>query len=145
MAALSPRWLPVCNDLLNHYGPVFTHNMGGTLSHFEIRFTAGIAHYYAHGHAVVSAVYLPGVSAAQDSGALEVFTHHVTSSAPVQRLCADPSGFASHLRTHSERPLSIGLVWGNSQVAESDAEALIELGTHLAGAYLCIYTKRGAA
>jgi hypothetical protein len=139
LANMSERWLKVCGDLLGSYGPVFTHNMGSTLSRFDIQLTAGVAHFRCGGELVLSAVYLPGVRPTADAGALSVFAKQILNSPAFAAACSDPSAFSSHLSTHVERPLAINFLWATPGVDEDDQGALVELAHHLAAEYLCRY------
>lgn len=131
---LSEKWLKICNDLLEHYGPVINHNMGSTLSHFDIRMGGPIGTLLVNGNTCFEFAISLGQISKQDRATTNHFknillkTREITST-PISESALNIVEMANNYSTL----LLFDSV--NTEVNENDKEALIDLGVHLAGAY----------
>jgi hypothetical protein len=138
LAELSPKWLSVCQALLDANGSVFRISPGQTLSHIELKLTsadgAGLGAFFVHGHLATSTAYFRG---AVPEAEAEVQRMFLASLRPSKRLGA-PSGTPFEaLLGIPERPLHVVIPWANPRVSDEDYSLLRELSDHFAGVFLC--------
>lgn len=140
LADLSPRWLEFSRQLRACGGDSFRTTLPAPLDRLAVRFTsaggAALATFQVGGKLVASAAYLRGDNAGAEQQLLGLFVESLRRVAVVQqaRAGAEPFGAVFGL---TQRPLHVVVAWGTPDVAEEDEEAVQELGTHLAGAFLC--------
>jgi hypothetical protein len=129
---LSAKWLGVCVAMLEQCGPVFSQSMGGTLSHFSIKCTAGLCEFSVRDHVALAGVLLPLSPESQNRQLLQLFASEidkVTTSPSVEPWAAAAT------RNLSARPLFIVVNWLNTNVNEREAEAIFQLAYHFGAAY----------
>ena len=136
---LSPKWMSICDDLIASYGPVMKHNMGSTLSHFDIAMAGPMVQLLAYGQTCFRIAISLGTGSEQDRATVlqfrEIWTRLVESAGNT----VDPAAMRVLDQAASERCV---LVLDALQPVDADQKlALLQLGEHLAGAYF----KYGAA
>jgi len=134
ISELSPKWLSICADLLAHHGPVMNHNMGGTLSHLDIRMGGPTVHLLAFGHLCHQLAISRGSGSEQDRAAVSQFKILLEKIAEIAGRVVDRAAIA----VLDEAPCAQSvLVFDMCQPAvdENQKHALVDLGVHLAGAY----------
>jgi hypothetical protein len=136
ISQLSPRWLVVCASLLGDNGPIFEQSMGSTLERYRIKCTAGICHFSVSGAPSLYAVVIPPGNGVQGAGLLNTFINHIGASQTIQQQCANVSCFQAALAAITDWPAFIVVNWFNSEIPESDQEAIFQLALHFAAAYL---------
>jgi len=134
MKSLSKRWLTVCSDMLSHYGPVMDHNMGSTLSHFDIKMDGPVGQLSAYGYKCFDFAISLGANSDQDRAAAQYFRNllqQVVDAAGVS-LRGDTVAVLDEAPSHPGLLLFDG---GTPEVDDDQKGALMQLGFHLAGAY----------
>ncbi len=117
---LSTKWLRICTDLIDSYGPIFDQSMGSTLSHYRIKCTAGLCHFSVNGHIVFIGAMLPPSVEPQNIDLLQTLSSQVGRTFSVS-----PS-----------RPHFLVVDLLEVRVPEGDRHAMFQLSYHLAAAYL---------
>ncbi len=132
---LSERWLTVCSDLLNEAGPVINRNMGNTLSHFDVKMGGPMGELLAFRHLCFIFAISLGEDSEQDKATVEHFekTLQTTADAGGQNLCDQVRHV---IQNAASTPTFLVLDMVAVEVSDDQKEALLQLGTHLAGAYL---------
>ena len=134
IARLSAKWLKVCADLLADSGPVFVRNMGSTLSQFDIRMGGPVGELLIHGKRAFEFAISRGNFSTQDIATIDHFTtvYRKACSAAGSSICEKS---LAAIRDSASKPSL--LLFDYSDVdASSDKEAIMQLGLHLAAAYL---------
>jgi len=140
LSQLSPKWLAIGEDLLATHGPVFTQNMGSTLSHYEIKCAAGLCWFSVAATPALFGVVLPVSPDAQSRALLTTFVSQLQCAKPVLEHCRDVPEFLGRISSLKERPVFIVVNWLNPNIPAQDQEAMFQLATHFAGAYLQWHT-----
>jgi hypothetical protein len=132
---LSGQWMSVCSDFLEYHGPVMTHNMGGTLSHFDIHMGGPVGQLYAYGRPCFEFAISRGTEWGQDQGAVDHFVAIIQSaeSESEQTVTYD---VVSSAREAALFPTLLIFDRCDPEVPDEQKGALMQLGYHLAGAYL---------
>jgi hypothetical protein len=139
LSRLSEKWLTICKDIISRHGPVFQHNMGAALSYLDIAFMAGIGHFFVDGRPAFSLALLSGETVEQDENILTEFVQYLREDENVMDRCPDIDGFVESVKSHNDRPLCISVIWSDPVIDDKKYDAVMELGIHFAGAYLCYF------
>ena len=139
LSKLSDKWLTICKDIITRHGPVFQHNMGEALSYLDIAFTAGIGHFYVDGRPAFTLALLSGENSDHDETILAEFDQYLREDGGVQDQCPDIDSFSESVRSHNDRPLCISVIRSDPAIDAKKFDAVMELGIHFAGAYLCYF------
>jgi hypothetical protein len=140
LADLSPRWLEFCRQLLASGGEALRKTLPAPFDRVAVRFTAAgaaaLGTFHVGDQLVASAAYLRGDDPSPEQELLAMFVQSLRRTAAVQqsRAGAEPFGAVFGL---TQRPLHVVVPWGTPAVTEEDEEVVQQLGTHLAGAFLC--------
>ncbi len=138
--SLSSKWLRICSEHLDHYGPVFDAPWASSLSHIRTKFTSesGIATatFFVGDRVAASSLLLSGMSPAAEADVIAMFTESMRRVCSVRGTAMSRSPFSS-LPGLRERPLLATVPWPDNTVSEADHELVRELELHLACAYLC--------
>src|SRR4051794_3598729 len=73
LSDLSPRWLAIFDDLLTRHGPVMRHNMGSTLSHFDVVMAGPAVELLAFGKICFRLAISLGTASEQDQASVSQF------------------------------------------------------------------------
>ena len=139
MSTLSQKWLAIGSDLLDHYGPVFRHNMGGHLSHFDIGMAGPQIRLFAHGQQCFYIAVSLGTDSKQDKAAADQFGQSFMAS--VNACGNDPHSEAIEVISRAPAQLcALSLDVLHPSISDDDKVALAQLGNHLVGAYM-LYCK----
>ncbi len=135
ISALSAKWLRVCAELLNHYGPVMDHNMGSTLSHFTIRMGGPIGELLIHGMTCFKFAISIGTGSEQDRATVN---HFMDSFSRLCEACkATPEDKAVALIGQAaDHTTCLFLDLCNPKIDPDQKGAMFQLGNHMAGAYI---------
>jgi hypothetical protein len=134
ISELSPKWLGICADLLAHYGPVMTHNMGSTLSHLAIKMGGPTVHLLAYDHVCYQLAISRGSGSKQDRAAVSQFRILLEKAVEIAGKTVDPAAIAV-LDAAPGTPSVLIFDMCQPAVDEPQKHALADLGVHLAGAY----------
>lgn len=139
-SVLSPRWMDFWRQMLGAHGPVFKGAIPiPPLSHIEVRLTgtegAALVGFTVQGQPVVSAVALTGRNPAAEADVLQMFVDSLCRTRPVRALASGEPPFQAVFGL-AQRPLFVGVMWGNPAVDDEDHETVIELASHLAAVLL---------
>ena len=134
-AAISDRWFSVCADILGSLGPVFKHNMGSTLSHFDVHMAGPMGRLLLNGTPCYEFAISRGTAAEQDAAAVEHFAELVLKAWQVAEapVVEDAQVF---LDGCDARPSLLLLDYCRPEMDDGQKLALGQLGIHLASAYL---------
>jgi len=131
---LSKRWLDVCSGMLNDLGPVFQHNMGSTLTHFDVHLAGPMGRLLAFGKACYEFSISLGESSDQDSQALSHFRDFLKQACKTAGSALSPGAIAA-LSERINTPSLIMFDYCNSGIGDDQKLAIGQLGIHLANAY----------
>jgi hypothetical protein len=138
ISKLSPKWLAICEELLDHYGDSFDEAWSGKLSHIETQFTSGsgaaLLSFRVRGTPVSSAALLSGRSPEADSHVLTMFVDFLRGVGIVRAAATSDMPFQNMFGI-SDRPVMIVVPWGHTSVSEQDQDVVSELEAHTAGAF----------
>jgi hypothetical protein len=132
--ALSVNWLSICRDLLNAQGAVFSHNMGSTLSHFDIELAGPVGRLVAYGKTCFDIAITLGANTDQD----------VLSSTYFRKKLDDYVNSAGNALSQSALDTIDAAATNRcvllidkcvSDVDDEQKHALIQIGYHLVAAY----------
>lgn len=127
-AQVSDRWLSVCGDILDNYGPVFRLNMGSTLAHFDIHLAGPIGRLLVHGIACYEVAISRGTNSEQDKSAVNWFRDFFCKACEVQK--SEPSEEALSVFTVvSEVPSVMLFDYCNPQISDDQKVAIVQLET----------------
>lgn len=118
-ADLSPRWMDVCSQFFNSFGPVFSENMGSTLSRYEVKCSAGMFEFSVSGILAFVGAVLIGKDEARDQALVHFLMSRVGS-----------------IDMPNERPLFVIVNLLDPNVTETDQGAVFDLALHFAAAYV---------
>jgi hypothetical protein len=132
--ALSQRWLAVCAGLLAEHGPVFKHNMGSTLSHFDIEMGGPLGRLAVHRTPCFEFWISLGRGTAQDKATVSHFVefHRKACAAANSSVQAEA---LTPMRDLHAKPALIMFDYCNPQIEQDQRAAIAQLGLHLADAY----------
>ena len=133
-ADLSQRWLDQCSEILNYFGPVFNHNMGSTLSHFDIRMAGPMVELLANNNTCFRLAILCGTGTEQEHATKDQFAsllNRVVSA--VENDVAPETIESMGIENKTRMLLALDLL---ADVPEDQKQALFQLGEHLAWAYI---------
>ncbi|NIM13730.1 MAG: hypothetical protein GTO45_16775 [Candidatus Aminicenantes bacterium] len=140
---LSPKWLGVCESILEQHGSTFRISMGQMLDHLEIKLTsssgAGLGTFYAHGEIALSAAYFRGEKEETENDVMRMFVDSMRKIDIVQQMKKTETPFEK-IFSIKKRPLAVVVIWANSNISDQDYQLINELFNHFAGAYLTKYT-----
>lgn len=135
---LSPKWVGICSDLLSRLGPVLKHNMGSTLSHFDIVMAGPMIELHAHDQLCFRLAISLGTQSEQDQTAVaqfrELWTHLATSAGN------EIDSAAARILNHAPATQCILVLDVGSTIEDGQKLALLQLGEHLSGAYMSMST-----
>jgi hypothetical protein len=139
---LSPKWIGICDDLLRYHGPVMRHNMGSSLSHFDMM-GGPVVELLSFGQTCFRLAISLGTGSEQDRAAVSQFrgiwTRLVESGGAVVDLAA-----IRVLDSAATEQCVLVLDW--AQPVDGDEQAaLAQLGQHLAGSYFKYCAASGLA
>jgi hypothetical protein len=133
ISELAPKWIGICDDLLAHHGPVMRHNMGSTLSHFDIVMAGPMLELLAFGQACFRLAISLGTGSEQDQATVLEFCK--IWSRLVESAGNKVNPVATGILDQAATKQSV-LVLDTAQPADkADKLALAQLGQHLAAAY----------
>lgn len=118
-ADLSQQWMDVCSQFFDTHGPIFSESMGGTLSRYMVKCTAGMFEFRVAESRVFVGAVLVGRNEEQDRALAKVLALHVKS-----------------VDVPTPRPLFVVVNLLNQEVTQNDQHAMFELAVHFAAAYL---------
>ena len=137
---ISDRWLSVCRDILNHHGPVFEHNMGSTLSHFDLHLAGPMGRLSVNGCACYELGISLGMGSRQDNETMEWFRGFLREACEVAK--STLSGDAISATNGLGAVPSVMLFdYCNPQIPDDQKAAMGQLGLHLVNAYFDCYTE----
>jgi hypothetical protein len=132
--ALSVSWLSICRDLLNAKGAVFCHNMGSTLSHFDIELAGPVGRLVANGKTCFDIAITLGANTDQDVLTSTYFRKKLDDYVNSSGNALSQSAFDTIDAAATNRCV---LLIDNcvSDVDDEQKHALIQIGYHLVAAY----------
>jgi hypothetical protein len=132
--ALSINWLSICRDLLDARGVVFSHNIGSTLSHFDIELAGPVGKLVAHGKTCFDIAITLGTNTDQDVLTSTYFRKKLADNVNSAGNALSQSAFDTIDSAASNRCV---LLIDNcvSDVDDEQKQALIQIGYHLVAAY----------
>jgi len=140
---LSPKWMAICDDLLAGYGPVMKHNMGSTLSHFDIAMAGPMVELLAFGQTCFRLAISLGSGSEQDRATVSQFRGLWTGLVQSAGNTVDTAAMRLLDGAATERCV---LVLDACQPADDGQKlALAQLGEHLAAAYFKYCAASGSA
>lgn len=131
---LSPKWLAICDDLLAAHGPVLKHNMGSTLSHFDIAMAGPMIELNAYGQPGFVLAITLGTGSQQDQATVLKFREDWSRLVESAGKKIHPAGVI--VLNQATREQSILILDLCPSLEEDQKLALLQFGEHLAGAYL---------
>jgi len=131
---LSKRWLDVCSGMLDDLGPVFKHNMGSTLAHFDVCLAGPMGRLLVFGKACYEFCISLGESSDQDSQALDHFLDFLKQACKTTGSELSPVAIAA-FSGRSSAPSLMMFDYCNSGIGDDQKLAIGQLGIHLANAY----------
>ena len=132
--ALSEKWLSICREVFNLNGPVFTYNMGSSLSHFDIEFAGPICKLKINGRMCFELAITSGVAAQQDIATIDYF--RTTLDRYVCIAGSDLADSASAtIKSALANPSVLVIDQLVDDIEDEHKHALIQLGYHFVGAY----------
>lgn len=138
LSELSPKWLEVCETIINEHGPSFRISPGQMLSHIEIKLTsssgAGLGMFFVNGVLVLSTAYFLGRSSQAESQIQAMLLTSLRANALVKKAAVSDAPFEALLGIE-ERPLCVFIFWNPPGVSEADQKLVVELSEHFAGAF----------
>jgi len=140
LANLSPRWISICGEFLDHYGPLFDSRWSGNLSHIATKFTAAsgaaLATFRVRDRPASLLALLSGHSRAVEDSLLKAFVESLRRLRLVRAAAESADPFQTMLE-REQRPLMVVVPWPDDEISEQDHALVRELATHTAGAFVC--------
>lgn len=133
-SSLSPKWSQICHDLLDELGIVFHHNMGDTLSHFDIHLAGPIGRLLVHGHPCYEFSVFCGKRDEQDMATIRHFQEFAIAACDAAHTIFSGAGRAA-LQALGDQPALLMFDYCHPEIEESQKIAIGQLGVHLAAAY----------
>lgn len=140
-AQLSEKWVDICGDALEHFGPAFDHEWAGPLSFVRTKLTSAddcaIVTIYLRDHVASSLLLLRGDNVVAEEAARTAFIKSLAETQLV-RSAAHYSGVVrpfDQANVLNQRPLVIVVAVPDEAFSEEDFKLARELSLHLAGAY----------
>ncbi len=134
VAALSEKWLSICREVFNLNGPVFTYNMGSSLSHFDIEFAGPICKLKINGRMCFELAITSGDATQQDIATIDYF--RTTLGRYVCIAGSDLTDSASAtIKSAVANPSVLVIDHLVNDIEDEQKHALIQLGYHFVGAY----------
>ncbi len=133
-SALSPKWSKICHDMLEELGVVFRHNMGHTLSHFDIQLAGPMGRLLVHGHPCYEFSIFCGRRDEQDMATLRHFQDFVVAACDVAHTTFSAEGQAA-LQALGHQPALLMFDYCRPEIDADQKIAIGQLGVHLADAY----------
>jgi hypothetical protein len=134
LSDLSPKWLAICGDLLTHHGPVMRHNMGGTLSQFDVVMAGPAVELLAFGKTSFRLAISLGTASKQDDATVSQFRELWTRL--VESTGNTVAAAAMRVFDRAATEPCVLVVDTCQPVDDDDKLALYQLGEHLIGAYI---------
>lgn len=138
---LSPKWLSVCETVLNDFGASFRMSPGQMLSHIEIKLTsasgAGFGMFFVNGVLALSTAYFSGASLEAEAQVQAMLLTSLRANAMVKQASVSDKPFEELLGLE-ERPLSVFIFWAPPSVSEQDQKLVVELSEHFSGAFFSV-------
>ena len=135
---LSAKWRTICLDFLSTHGSTFHAHWTGNLGHISTRVTsaqgAGIATFSAHDKLACSMLLLTGKSEMVETHLSDMFIESLRGIELVRMTKRDSHPFET-IRTCSERPLMVVVVWPTDQISQRNRDLVKELSLHLASEF----------
>ena len=133
--ALSSKWLAICEDLYNNYGPIFRHNMGSTLSHFDVTMAGPIGELIVSDIKCFDLSVCDGSDSEQNAATIDHFSEKLVES--IRLTGSELSAEATRALQKSRAVPSLLLFdYCREEVSDDLKMAIVELGYHLVAAYL---------
>jgi hypothetical protein len=138
ISELSPKWLKICDELIEFHGPVFKTSLGQNLSHIGVSVTsasgAALCTFSVHGSVTLTTAYFLGMFPSAESELQAVMLASLRNTHLVQAAAESDKPFESLLGLQ-QRPLCVFVFWAPDGVSEQDNDLVREFGEHLAGAF----------
>ena len=133
--ALSDKWMSICNDIYKGYGVVFRHNMGSTLSHFDIYMAGPMGRLSVNQKACFEISISLGTGSEQDKATIEHFQAFYLEACKVAKAPV-PSEETLGAFIGLEKEITLlTFDYCNPEIDDQDKVAIGQLGLHLANAY----------
>ncbi len=140
--ALSGRWLSVCAEILNTFGPSFKHNMGSALSHFDIHMAGPIGRLLLNGTPCYEFAVSCGMATEQDVAAVKHFSEMVRKAWQITGASAGKD-VQFFLNRQDAKPSMLLFDYCRMEMDDEQKLGLAQLGIHLAKAYLDYCNNKG--
>jgi hypothetical protein len=132
-SSLSDKWTTFCRDMLDQLGPVFTQNLGGNLSHFDIQMAGPVGRLSVHRRACYEFWISRGSGGEQDKATVTHFQNFLSQACvTVGELISDATTRA--LAGVDARPTLMMFDYC-AEVCAEDKTAIAQFGVHLSDAY----------
>ncbi|MCC8443898.1 hypothetical protein LN449_15420 [Xanthomonas cannabis] len=141
MASLSPNWLDLCSEYLDHHGDHFNAQWSGALAHISTNFTSeqGVAlvTFSSNGMPAASILLASGKSRDADLSAMKLFINSLIGIDAVRLGAATDEPFREMLSI-PDRPLMVVVPWADESDDAQEHSLIRELSLHLAAAYFLL-------
>lgn len=131
---LSEKWLSICREMFKLNGPVFTHNMGSTLSHFDIEFAGPIWKLKINGKMCFELAITSETNTQQDTATIDYFRRTLVRYVSLSGSELSDSASAT-IKAAVAKPGVLVIDQLVDGIDDEQKHALIQLGYHLVGAY----------
>jgi hypothetical protein len=120
--------------MLDQLGIVFHHNMGHTLSHFDVHLAGPMGRLLVHGSPCYELSILRGHRDEQDLATIRHFQDFAIAACDAAHTKFSDAGRAA-LQSLAGQPALLMLDYCNPKIAADQKVAIGQLGAHLAAAY----------
>lgn len=136
--SLSPKWLELCGEYLDHYGNHFNAPWSGALAHISTKFTSeqGVAlvTINVNERPAASILLASGKSKDADLSVMKLFINSLIGVDAVRLGAVSHEPFREMLSI-PDRPLMVVVPWGDESDDAQEQSLVQELSLHLAAAY----------
>lgn len=141
-ATLSPKWSAICTDILAKRGPVFKHNMGSTLAHFEIEMAGPVGRLLVHNTRCFDFWITRAPQSEQDRATIRHFAQFLHTAWEASGAPLTTATLESLERLGSRNGL-IFFDYCRPEIEPDQKAGIAQLGFHLAHSYF-EYSKEAA-
>jgi hypothetical protein len=133
-SSLSDKWSRFCRDMLDQGGPVFTQNLGGNLSHFDIQIAGPLGRLSVHSRACYDFWIIRGCGTEQDKASIRHFQQFLSQACTtIGATISDTT--LSALAGIDARPTLMMFDYCAGEIRPEDKTAIAQFGLHLTDAY----------
>ena len=138
MESLSPKWLELCGEYLDHHGHHFNAPWSGALAHISTKFTSAhgtaLVTFSANNRPAASILLASGESKDADLSVMKLFINSLLGVDAVRLGAVTDEPFREMLLI-PDRPLMVVVPWGDESDDAQEQSVVRELSLHLAAAY----------